>query len=156
MGCSSSAAPVHAKDEFEFRVNLNSLIRDNDGALLDAYLIDTLGIIGRGSYGEVVKCKHRQTAQVRVVKKMPRQFVRRQGHQKLCTDVYFVQSLDHPNILKGFEFFQDDRFQYFICEYLKGGTLKSRLEEKVYFSENEAAKGKLSFSTLGDSGSPPP
>ena len=47
--------------------------------------------------------------------------------------------VDHPNIVKLFEFFEDDKNLYLICEYCKGGQLFEKLMEQQTFSENEAA-----------------
>lgn len=37
---------------------------------MDKY--DNLGIIGEGSYGVVIKCKHKQSGQLVAIKKIPR------------------------------------------------------------------------------------
>ena len=48
--------------------------------------------------------------------------------------------MDHPNILKLYEYFEDDKNVYLVTELCKGGELFDKIIEKEYFSEKEAAK----------------
>ena len=47
---------------------------------------------------------------------------------------------DHPNIIKVYEFYQDDRFFYIVTELCTGGELFDQIIEKKYFSEKRAAQ----------------
>ena len=47
--------------------------------------------------------------------------------------------MDHPNILKLYEFFEDDKNMYLITEICKGGELFDRIIEEEFFSEKVAA-----------------
>ena len=47
--------------------------------------------------------------------------------------------LDHPNIIKVFEFFQDERHFYIVTELCTGGELFDRIIKKHRFGEKEAA-----------------
>jgi calcium-dependent protein kinase len=47
--------------------------------------------------------------------------------------------LDHPNILKLYEYFEDDKNMYLITEICKGGELFDRIIEEEFFSEKVAA-----------------
>ena len=50
-----------------------------------------------------------------------------------------LRRLDHPNILKLYEVFEDDRKYYLITEYCKGGELFDEITKQVSFSEAKAA-----------------
>jgi calcium-dependent protein kinase len=50
-----------------------------------------------------------------------------------------MRAVDHPNIVKLFEFFEDDENIFIITEYCSGGPLFDAILEKKVFSENEAA-----------------
>jgi calcium-dependent protein kinase len=47
--------------------------------------------------------------------------------------------LDHPNILKLYEYFEDEKNFYIITEMCKGGELFDKIVEKEFFTEPEAA-----------------
>jgi serine/threonine protein kinase len=53
-------------------------------------------------------------------------------------EVVVLRTLDHPNIVKVLDFF-DDTTQYFlVLEYVGGGELFDRLVEKASYTESEA------------------
>jgi calcium-dependent protein kinase len=49
-----------------------------------------------------------------------------------------MKSLDHPNIIKLYEAFEDNRNIYLVMEVCEGGELFDRIIEKGHFTENEA------------------
>lgn len=48
--------------------------------------------------------------------------------------------MDHPNILKLYEYFEDGKYVYLITEICKGGELFDKIIENEFFSEIQAAK----------------
>jgi calcium-dependent protein kinase len=48
--------------------------------------------------------------------------------------------LDHPNIVKLYEIYQDQKNIYLITEYLEGGELFDLILKTKHFNENIAAK----------------
>lgn len=51
-----------------------------------------------------------------------------------------LKNLDHPNIVKLYELYQDEKFYYLITEFLPGGELFDRIQETKNFSESKASK----------------
>jgi len=51
-----------------------------------------------------------------------------------------LQTLDHPHILKLYEFFEDEKNVYLITELCTGGELFDKIIEKEQFEEGYAAK----------------
>lgn len=49
-----------------------------------------------------------------------------------------LKQLDHPNIMKIFESYEDKASYYIIVEYCSGGELFDRIIELGNFSEREA------------------
>jgi calcium-dependent protein kinase len=47
-----------------------------------------------------------------------------------------LKKLDHPNILKVYEFYQDKDFLYIVTELCSGGELFDRIIEDKRFSEH--------------------
>ena len=57
-------------------------------------------------------------------------------------EIAILSKLDHPNILKLYEVFQDDKRYYLVTELCKGGELFDEIIKKGNeggFSEKEAA-----------------
>lgn len=50
-----------------------------------------------------------------------------------------LKNLDHPNIVKFHETYEDDHYIHLVTEYCSGGELLERVIEKGSLSENEAA-----------------
>jgi calcium/calmodulin-dependent protein kinase I len=59
---------------------------------------------------------------------------------QLQTEVDILSQLDHPNVLKIFEIFDEDDCIYLVLELLAGGELFDRIVEKESYSEKEAAE----------------
>ena len=56
------------------------------------------------------------------------------------TEVDILSQLDHPNVLKIFEIFDEEDCIYLVLELLAGGELFDRIVEKESYSEKEAAE----------------
>lgn len=48
---------------------------------------------------------------------------------RLVNDIEILKGLQHPNIIKVYEFYQDAENFYVATEYCKGGELFARIEE---------------------------
>ena len=51
-----------------------------------------------------------------------------------------LKNLDHPNILKIYEYFEDKRSYSVIMDMCNGGELFDKIAEEQYFSEQDAPK----------------
>lgn len=50
-------------------------------------------------------------------------------------EIQILKELDHPHILKLFEYFIDEKRVMMVTEYCSGGELFDLIEEKTCFSE---------------------
>ena len=59
-----------------------------------------------------------------------------------CCSLYSILNLyfqDHPNIVKMYEFFEDEKRYYLVTEICKGGELFDEVLQRGKFSERDAA-----------------
>jgi len=54
-------------------------------------------------------------------------------------EVEIMKKLDHPNVLKLYEYFIEEEDVYLVTEICKGGELFDRIVEKEFYAEPEAA-----------------
>lgn len=59
--------------------------------------------------------------------------------RKFICEIQVLTQLDHPNILKLYEFYQDQKNYYIIIELCTGGELFDKIIEQGSFSEREAS-----------------
>jgi calcium-dependent protein kinase len=50
-----------------------------------------------------------------------------EDQNRLFAEMDILKNLDHPNIVKLYELYQDEKFYYLITEYLSGGELFDRI-----------------------------
>mgnify|MGYP000029206358 FL=1 len=50
-----------------------------------------------------------------------------------------LRTMDHPNVVKLFEAYQDKKRYYIITEMITGGELFDQITKRPYFSERDAA-----------------
>ena len=96
------------------------------GLPLDNYKVEK--ILGQGSYGTVFKCRHKLTNAVRAMKKLPKQG--KEKEQEIINEIDVLKLLDHPNIIKIFEFYNTKDGYYLITEICKGGELFEKITSK--------------------------
>lgn len=61
------------------------------------------------------------------------------GKLDIMNEFNLLKALDHPNVMKIYEAFEDNDFIYLVTELLKGGELFDKLLEMGHFSENKCA-----------------
>lgn len=93
--------------------------------------------LGSGGFGVVYKCRHRDTKQTRAVKVISKKKIK--NMETFLQEVEIMKKLDHPNVLKLYEYFIDEEDVFLITEICKGGELFDRIVEKEFYPEPEAA-----------------
>ena len=64
----------------------------------------------------------------------------REEEESFKQEMATLKKLDHPNILKLYEVFEDSKTYFLVTEHCKGGELFEEIVSKITFTENEAAK----------------
>ncbi|CAD8132757.1 unnamed protein product [Paramecium octaurelia] len=111
-------------------------ILSHQGKIEQFYDINLKKVIGSGTYGSVVKATLKGTKNQRAVKVIPKSKVKNPDRFKKEIDI--LRQLDHPNIIKLYETFEDQRNVYLVMELCEGGELFDRIMDKGCFSEYEA------------------
>jgi len=111
-------------------------IIDNQGKITDFYDLEKKKI-GEGSYGSVCKAKNKSTNAVRAVKTIGKAQMKNMERFKM--EIAIMKMMDHPNIIKLFENFEDHRNIYLVMELCNGGELFDRIIDLGHFTEVQAA-----------------
>mmetsp|Transcript_100811 Transcript_100811/g.178875 ORF Transcript_100811/g.178875 Transcript_100811/m.178875 type:complete len:613 (-) Transcript_100811:437-2275(-) len=80
----------------------------------------------------IVKARHLLTGAVRIIKVIPK------GTEAM-TEAFVHRRLDHPNVVRLFEIFEDEAQTYLAMEMCAGGSLADQLERCCELSESTAA-----------------
>lgn len=116
-------------------------VKENQCPFLSVYRMDR-DPIGLGSVGEVWTCEHNRSNEKRAVKIISKKLLSKEDikNRTVLNEVEILRSLDHPCILKIFEYFEDKYNYYIVMEYCKGGDLFEKLEIVGKFKEDQVAK----------------
>jgi calcium-dependent protein kinase len=106
--------------------------------IYDYYEINRKDLLGEGSYGKVVRAVDKSSGMLRAIKIMHKTKIKDLKHFK--SEIEIMRSIDHPNILKLFETFEDEQNVYLVLEYCEGGELFERLMKKKTCTERETAR----------------
>lgn len=60
--------------------------------------------------------------------------------KQLIREIEALMLLDHPNLVKLIDYFEDSQCIYLVLEYLSGGELFEILQDKECFTEDKARK----------------
>ena len=102
--------------------NNDLIISKNKQALTDVYKLE--GELGEGGYGKVFLVRHIKMKLLRAMKMVS---VNSKNEGKTDEEIELLKQLDHPNIVKLFEYFSNNDKYYLITEYCKGGDLSELL-----------------------------
>jgi hypothetical protein len=83
--------------------------------------------LGVGLFGTVYKARHKESGQIRAIKKIRKDHSKAKDIETLLKDVEILKKLDHPNIIKVYEFYQDSGNYYIVTDYCGGGELFDRI-----------------------------
>ena len=96
--------------------------------------------LGQGACGVVYEIKNRITDIVRAMKIVKKNSKRSIEEEKeILNEENILRTMDHPNIVKIFEFYSNDENYSIIMEYCKGGSLIKEIMANGPFDENYTA-----------------
>ena len=109
------------------------------GKFEDKYII--VKEIGSGAFSRCLKVKNKITGVSFACKELSKKNV--SDYKGLMAEVNLMIKLDHPNIIKLYEVYENESYIYLIMEYCRGGELFDRViaktEKGQQYTEKEAA-----------------
>mmetsp|Transcript_16402 Transcript_16402/g.39361 ORF Transcript_16402/g.39361 Transcript_16402/m.39361 type:complete len:513 (+) Transcript_16402:223-1761(+) len=115
----------------------SNFILSNSGILTNVYDLETKKL-GQGTYGSVCKAVNKATGAIRAVKTISKCQVK--NIDRFRQEIAIMKVLDHPNIIKLYETFEDHRNIYLVMELCTGGELFDRIIDEGHFTEKDAAQ----------------
>lgn len=95
-------------------------------------------ILGEGGYS-IVKLGISQIDKKKVaVKIVTRAGLSTEDEQSLRSEVKILSALNHANVVRALDFFEEEKYFYVVMEYLDGGELFDRIVKKTCYNEKEA------------------
>ncbi|OMJ66818.1 hypothetical protein SteCoe_36202 [Stentor coeruleus] len=143
MGCTVSTKfkkPIENEQIVAKEVILapGAFVNENENKFADIYRLGKL--IGTGTYGEVRMCFHRESGAKRAVKIIRKDLMTNEGlRANLDKEISILRSLDHPNVVRIYEFFEEVKRLYIVMEFCKGGELFAEIVKRKYLTEIHAA-----------------
>ena len=99
-----------------------------------------LQILGEGTFATVYEAQNRITDIMRAMKIIKRQKrCSEQEKREITNEINILKTMDHPNIVKIFEFYSNKDSYSIIMEYCRGGPLVSEIKSYGPFDEKYAA-----------------
>ena len=141
-GLQSSQTPTtysHSiNKEDDILLKYSGVVLANYGSLAVNYDIDKK--IGSGTFGKVYEVTYRPINQKRAMKVVKRDTINYQDDaQKFLKEIEMLTQLDHPNIIKIYEYYVDELNYYVITELARGGELYEQIYKLQNFKEEHAA-----------------
>ena len=123
-------------------------IKISEGAFINEQNCDPskyyeiLETIGEGSFGVVYRVFKKNTKPpiYRAMKKISKQQqdLDNDSEISLINEINILKRLDHPNIMKIYEYYNTENEIYIISELCEGGELFDKITQEKYFTENSS------------------
>jgi len=109
----------------------NFIVQRNDSKVWEAY--EKLQFLGEGTFGSVYKVKRKNTEHreiIRALKEISKEkmCLNEESSEEIRNEISVLKNLDHPNIMKIYEFYEDKDNMYLITEYC--GVDVSNIQDK--------------------------
>ncbi len=86
--------------------------------------------LGQGAYGIVYKVQSKRFKFIRAMKKIAKdKLINPNDSDSFVNEINILKKLEHPNVIKIYELFEDEESFYIVTEYLGGGSLQQKIEE---------------------------
>ena len=124
---------TNKKNPTIIRIDKSDFVRMKEDNIFDEYELKEK--LGEGAYGSVYKVQQKFTNYLRAVKAIKKKNV---DSTEFFNEIELLKALDHPNIIKLFDCYQDKSYYYMVEEYCSGGDLFDYIQKEKFFTERKA------------------
>lgn len=119
----------------DIKINTTVIVNKTEGSPAEHYVIEKK--LGEGSYGEVYKVRQKSINVVRAMKKIIRKDKSKdkENEKEVENEINLLKQIDHPNVVKIFEFYQTKQAYFIITEFCNGGELFDKIISNGPFTE---------------------
>ncbi len=82
---------------------------------------------------------HKASGEKRAVKRLAKEKMSAHAKIRLEYEIDTLKNLDHPNILRLYEVFEDKKYIFLVTEFCQGGELFDEIIARGRFNERDAA-----------------
>jgi calcium-dependent protein kinase len=94
------------------------------------YDFESIEVIGVGAYGKVVKARHKTTGMMVAIKHVDKDAMERMElEEQLINEIRIMKALNHPNILKLLNCFEDYKNVHLVMELSTEGSLYKKISK---------------------------
>ena len=114
------------KAVIDLKVSSKNFIIQRTKNVFDIY--DKVCLLGKGAFGSVYKVSRKNSGTrliIRALKEISKESmnVKPENEEEIRNEIEVLKNIDHPNIMKIFEFFEDEKNIYLINEFCGGGDI---------------------------------
>ena len=115
-------------------ISTKNVIRKQLGHPFENYEI--IKKLGNGTFGQVFKVVHKQTGVIRAMKIIPKNNLKPGFTDKdIIREINIMKSLEHPHVIKLYEFYIDEYNYYLLNEFCTEGDLSEKINKLKYLPE---------------------
>ena len=112
------------------------LTKADRGTIEDNYKI--ISKLGKGSFGSVFKVQNIKTNEIRALKVIKKtSIIYQDDDHKFLKEIEILIKLEHPHIIKIYEYYTDDINYYLITDYISNGELYNYVYKAKSFNERQ-------------------
>ncbi|CAH3193330.1 unnamed protein product [Porites evermanni] len=121
--CSISRMPLFGKKKFDEKITKKYVFHE---------------VLGTGAFSEVVMAEDKTTSQLYAVKCINKRNLSGK-EDAIENEIAILKKVDHPNIIRLWEIFDNKTHLYLVMDLVKGGELFDRIVEKGNYTEKDAS-----------------
>ena len=112
----------------------------HDGEIEDFYVIDEDEILGEGTSAVVRRGIKKETGEAFAIKIIDKSALGEQEKESLQNELKIMGIVDHPNIVRIYEYYDCHGVIFIVMELMSGGELFDHIVEVEHYTEQKAAE----------------